>query len=530
MASYCSLLYAGVFLPAVVLCYAVTPQRHRGKVLLAASYLFFWLVSGKLVVFLLASSFSLHHFGLWLAAVQEERSRLLAAADKPERKAIKAAFQRRLRRILLFALLLHIGTLLTLKYAAFFSANLNRALDALRLPVDLPIPAFVLPIGISFYTLQAASYLIDVYRGTVQADRNPGRLMLFLGFFPQIMEGPICRYGQTAQALWEGRPFTWHDLTFGMQRILFGMMKKIVIADRLNILIKGVFSNPAAYDGGITALAMVCYTCQLYMEFSGTMDVVIGSAEIFGVRLPENFRQPFFSKSIAEFWMRWHITLGTWFKDYIFYPLSMSGPLKKLTGAARRRLGNHFGPLLAGSAALLAVWLCNGLWHGAGWQYIFFGLYHFALILCGSLTEPLARRVAGALHIDHSAAPYRVFRILRTGLLVCVGELFFRAEGLRAGLSMFRRMVTGFTLRSFTNGAFLELGMDGHDFFIVAVAVLIVLAVGVLRERGVPLREALGRQHIAVRWSVYYAAILFVVIFGAYGVGYVPVDPIYAAF
>ena len=153
-----------------------------------------------------------------------------------------------------------------------------------------------------------------------------------------------------------------------------------------------------------------------------------------------------------------------------------------------------------------------------------------ALILCGSLTEPLARRVAGALHIDRSAAPYRVFRILRTGLLVCVGELFFRAEGLRAGLSMFRRMVTGFTLRPFTNGAFLELGMDGHDFFIVAVAVLIVLAVGVLRERGVPLREALGRQHIAVRWSVYYAAILFVVIFGAYGVGYVPVDPIYAAF
>ena len=155
MASYCSLLYAGVFLPAVVLCYAVTPQRHRGKVLLAASYLFFWLVSGKLVVFLLASAFSLHHFGLWLAAVQEERGRLLAAADKPERKAIKSAFQRRLRRILLFALLLHIGTLLTLKYAAFFSANLNRALEAFRLPFALPVPAFVLPIGISFYTLQA---------------------------------------------------------------------------------------------------------------------------------------------------------------------------------------------------------------------------------------------------------------------------------------------------------------------------------------------------------------------------------------
>lgn len=530
MASYCSLLYVGIFLPAVVLCYAVVPQRHRGKVLLAASYASFWSVSGKLIVFLLASSFSLHHFGLWLTHVQEERDRMLAAADKAERKAVRAAFQRRLRRILLFAVLLHIGTLVTLKYAAFFSVNLNRLLDAFRLPFTLPVPAFLLPIGISFYSLQAVSYLIDVYRGTVRADRNLGRLMLFLGFFPQIMEGPICRYGQTALPLWEGRPLTWKNLTFGMQRILFGMMKKIVIADRLNILIKNVFSSPATFDGGITALAMVCYTCQLYMEFSGTMDVVIGSAEIFGIRLPENFRQPFFSASIQEFWMRWHITLGAWFKDYIFYPLSMSGPLKKLTGAARRRLGSHFGPLLAGSVALFAVWLCNGLWHGAGWQYIFFGLYHFALILCGSLTAPLSQRIAGALHIDRDAGPWRMFRIARTALLVCVGELFFRADGLRAGLSMFRRMVTDFSLRSFTDGTFLGLGMDKHDFFIVIVAVLLVFAVGLMRERGISLREAVARQHIAVRWSVYYAAILFVIIFGAYGIGYVPVDPIYAAF
>ena len=228
--------------------------------------------------------------------------------------------------------------------------------------------------------------------------------------------------------------------------------------------------------------------------------------------------------------MRWHITLGAWFKDYIFYPLSMSGPLKKLTGAARRRLGSHFGPLLAGSVALFAVWLCNGLWHGAGWQYIFFGLYHFALILCGSLTAPLSQRIAGALHIDRDAGPYRMFRIARTALLVCVGELFFRADGLRAGLSMFCRMVTDFSLRSFTDGTFLGLGMDKHDFFIVIVAVLLVFAVGLMRERGISLRETVARQHIAVRWSVYYAAILFVIIFGAYGIGYVPVDPIYAAF
>lgn len=530
MTSYCSLLYLAVFLPAAVLAYKFLPQRLRWAALLAASYIFFWSVSGKLLVFLLFSTVSIHHFGLWLTAEQQDRDQRLIAAAPAERKAIRKRFTTRQRRILALAVLVHVGTLLTLKYAAFFSTNLNTLLHSLRLPVSVPVPAFLLPIGISFYTLQALSYLLDVYRGTIRADRNLARLALFLGFFPQIMEGPICRYGQTAQQLWEGRPVTWQGLTFGMQRILFGLIKKIVIADRLNLLIKTVFNDYTTYNGGVIALAMVCYTCQLYMDFSGTMDVVIGSAEMFGVRMPENFRQPFFSRSISEFWMRWHITLGTWFKDYVFYPLSMSGPLKKLTGAARPRLGNHYGPLVSGSIALGVVWLFNGLWHGAGWHYIFFGLYHFALILAGNLIDPLAQRVTKFLHIDRSCMPYRIFQIVRTALLVCVGELFFRANGLRAGLAMFRTMVTDFSLNSFLDRSFLSLGMDKMDFAIVLIAVGIVLLVGILRERGVPLRESIARRPLALRWSIYYAAFFFLVIFGAYGVGYVPVDPIYAAF
>ncbi len=530
MTSYCSLLYLAVFLPAVVLVHRILPQRLRWAALLAASYAFFWSVSGKLLVFLLVSTVSIHYFGLWLASEQQCRDHHLAAAALADRKAIRHRFTRRLRGILLLAVASQVGILLTLKYAAFFSSNLNRLLLAMDLPLHVPVPSFLLPIGISFYTLQAVSYLTDVYRGTIRADRNLARLALFLGFFPQIMEGPICRYSQTADALWAGHPITWQSLTFGMQRILYGMIKKIVIADRLNLLIKTVFNDYQTFGGGIIALAMVCYTCQLYMDFSGTMDVVLGSAEIFGVRMPENFRQPFFSRSISEFWQRWHITLGTWFKDYVFYPLSMSGPLKKLTGAARRRLGVHYGPLVSGSIALAVVWFFNGLWHGAGWHYLFFGFYHFALILMGSLAEPLVQRLTAFLHIDRTRLPYRIFQTVRTVLLVCVGELFFRANGLRAGLAMFRTMVTDFSLEPFMNGGFLSLGMDKYDFCITLVAVALVLAVGILRERGASLRETVACRPIAVRWSVYYTAVLFLIIFGAYGVGYVPVDPIYAAF
>lgn len=530
MTSYFSLAYLGLFLPAVILLYSILPQKHRWKVLLGASYLFFWSISGKLLLYLVYSTCSIHYFGIWMNAIQSERDRLLLETEKQNKKAVKANYQRKLRQIVTAAILLQIGVLLVLKYADFFGSNINSLLTALKVPVALPIPQFILPIGISFYTLQAASYLFDVYRGTIRADKNIFRLALFLSFFPQIMEGPICRYNQTCAQLWEGEKIKFANLTSGCQRILYGLMKKVVVADRLNIFIQNVFTDFNEHDGGVTAVAMVLYTCQLYMDFSGTMDCVIGTAEIFGVQLPENFKQPFFSKSISDFWTRWHITLGTWFRDYIFYPVSMSKPLKRLTVSARKRLGNHFGPLLAGAVALFCVWICNGLWHGAGWKYIFFGMYHFALILTANIMEPFVKTCAEKLHINRQSTAYHCIQVVKTTILVCFGELFFRAHGLRAGLYMFRNIFTGFSLKTIKDGSIFTLGMDKHDFLIVFVAVVIVFTIGVLRERGINVRGKLSEKNTAVRWAVSYALILFIIIFGAYGAGYIPVEPIYANF
>lgn len=530
MDSYCSPLYFAFFLPVVVAIYAVLPQRHRWKVLLLASWACFWWISGKLLVYLLASTLAVHYLGLWLGSLLTERDGQVRAAERSERKAIKAAYAGKLRGVLVAGILFHLGLLLVLKYAGFFGSNVNNLLSALGLDWSVPELRFALPIGISFYTLQAISYLTDVYRGTIPPDQNLGRLALYMSFFPALMEGPICRYSDTASQLMEGKPVTWHNLTFGMQRILWGLTKKMVVADRLNPLIQEVFSNHQNHTGAAVALAMVCYTCQLYMEFSGTMDVVIGSAEIFGITLPENFRQPFFSHTISEFWTRWHITLGTWFRDYIFYPVSLSGPMKKLTSNARKRLGNHFGPLLASSVALFCVWFSNGLWHGAGWNYIFFGLYHFALILCGSLFEPLTRGLTGKLHIDRQGKPWRAWQLARTVVLVNIGELFFRADSLRAGIGMFRRMVTHFSLAPFLDGRLLQMGVDGKDFVIVGVTMALALGVSLLHERGISVRAWVAARRTPVRWACYYALILFLIIFGAYGAAYSPVDPIYAGF
>lgn len=530
MTSYFSIAFLVIFLPVCLILYSLLPQKSRKYFLLAASYGFFWLVSGKLVIYLLLTTLSIHYFGLWLDRIHRTRNEAVKGVEKAERKEIKKRFLKQSRWVLAFAIVLHIGVLLTLKYSPFFTTNLNAVFTMLKLPLQLQVPSYLMPIGISFFTLQAVSYLIDVYRETIPADDNIFRLGLFMSFFPQIVEGPICRYDQTAQQLWEIKGIEYHNLSLGLQRVAFGLMKKLVIADRLNPLVKEVFANYADYEGGVIALASLCYTIQLYMDFSGTMDAVMGIGQIFGVSMPENFKRPFFSKTISEFWMRWHISLGAWFKDYIFYPVTMSKPMKKLTTAARKKLGNHFGPLLAGAVALFLVWLCNGLWHGAGWNYIFFGMYHFGFILLGNITAPAVKWLHRKCHINPEWFGYRVFQIIRTGILVVIGEMFFRASTLQAGFAMLRQMVTNFRFATLNGDLLKQMGVDWKDMGIVLVTILIIFAISVWNEKGVIVREALAKKPVVVRWAVLYALILFIVIFGAYGAGYIPVDPIYANF
>ncbi|MBR3950009.1 MAG: MBOAT family protein [Oscillospiraceae bacterium] len=525
LTSFFSLHYLLFFFPAALAGYILTPGKWKKFMLLALSLGFFFLISGVRILHLLLTVLSVWGFGLWLDKLHREKAAAVKAAEKPERKAIKQAYLVRSRVVLGLAALLHIGSLLVLKYSGFFLENVNALLG-----LGLPVPSFLLPIGISFYTLQAFSYLFDVYRGTQEADRNILRLALFLSFFPQIVEGPICRYQQTADGLWNVRAITWEDFTLGSQRILYGMMKKLVVADRLNAFIEAVFTGYSQLEGGIIALAALCYTVQLYMDFSGAMDAVCGTAQIFGVTMPENFRRPFFSKTVSEFWTRWHISLGSWFKDYVFYPVSVSKPVKNAMSAVKKRFGAHTASLLAGGIALLCVWSCNGLWHGAAWSYIFFGMYHFVLIFSGSLTAGLSKKVQTTLHIPVKHPLYRGFQILRTCVLVVIGELFFRAEGLRAGLAMFRRMMTDFRFTTLNPELLATMQIDGADFCIVAVTLVIVFTVSLLQERGIAIRQTLAKKPTALRWAVLYALIFYIILFGAYGKGYVPVNPMYANF
>lgn len=517
-------------MPLIIILYNIVPQKQRWIVLLIASYIFFWSISGKLIIYLLITTLLMYFFGIWLDKIQRKRDNELKNAEKENKKTIRQMAIKKQRKILALASLIMIGTLAIVKYMPFITENIKSLFEALNLPIEIKIIKFMVPIGISFYTLQALSYILDVYKEKIKADRNIGRLALFISFFPQIMEGPFCRYSETAEDLWKCERTTYKNLTFGLQRIALGFMKKKVIADRLNPIVEKIFIDYANYDGGLVAVGVILYTLQLYMDFSGTMDVVIGIAEIFGVKMPENFRQPFFSKSISEFWTRWHITLGAWFRDYIYYPVSLADKCKKITSAARKKLGNYYGPMISSTIALFCVWFCNGIWHGTGWNFLFFGIYHFVLILTGRLIEPLAEKINKRLHINKEIFLYKSMQIIRTIILVFIGELFFRANTLIDGFKMFGMMIKNFSLNLINDGTIFELGIDRQDFIIVGVMTLVILVISIFKEKGINIRESIANKNIIIRWCFYYAIILSVLIFGAYGVGYIPVNPMYAQY
>ena len=530
LTSYFSNEYLYFFLPISIIGYCFMPQKAKKYYLLTASMVFYWLISGKLILFLLITVMTVHHFALWLDRIRAQKDAAVKECEREERKQLKKAFQKKSRAVLAFAAVVHIGALLMIKYSPFFTENINSLLKLFHSQTVLEIPKFIMPKGISFFTLQAVSYLVDVYRGVSRADDNIFRVALFMSFFPQIVEGPICRYEQTAMQLWNVEKIKYENLVLGLERFAYGLLKKIVIADRLNAPVKEMFNNYNEYPGGTVVIAAVFYTIQLYADFSGAMDAVMGAAQIFGVEMPENFRRPFFSKTISEFWQRWHITLGAWFRDYIFYPVTMSKPMKKLTSSARKKLGNHFGPLLAGSIALFCVWLCNGLWHGAGWTYIFFGMYHFVLILIGSMVAPLVSAVNKKLRINPEWFGYRLIQIIRTFVFVVIGELFFRAETLSDGFGMIKKAVTDFTFP--TIGDFLgsTFKISHGGIVSLGVALALVFVISLLNEKGVNVRESLRKRNVVLRWILLYLMVMFIFVFGAYGPDYIPVDPIYANF
>ena len=296
---YHSIIYIFLFLPVCLLAYQLAPEKWRGRVLLAFSWIFFYLLSGKLLVYLLGTTLLTHCIGIWLTLLKTEEAKAVEGMDRKQKKVIKAEYQKKGRRVLILGILILLGVLGYLKYFDFFTTNLSYLFGHPVLEGWRP-EKLLMPIGISFYTLQAIGYMTDVYWGTIQAETEIWRTALFLGFFPQIMEGPIARYSDVADTLYTGKPLEYRNVVDGYVRIFWGLFKKMVIADRMALMVNQVFDHYADYHGAVILAAAIGYVIQLYMEFSGCMDIIIGSGKLFGICLPENFRQPFCAKNPSD--------------------------------------------------------------------------------------------------------------------------------------------------------------------------------------------------------------------------------------
>ena len=516
--------YLFVFLPLALILYQAVPRKGRWAVLLVASWVFYWFFSGKLLLVLIGTSLFTHYICRWISLLGDRKK--TAGTGKPSLAGrILTA-----KTVLAFGTVTLLGILIYLKYYNFFVVNWNAVADSIAGMPVLQAKTLILPLGISFYTLRAIGYMADVYWKKAEVPANPAKTALFLGFFPQIMEGPFSSYEQTADALWKGDPIRFEALSAGCVRIMWGLFKKLLIADRLDVPVGMIFGQYHKYHGAVILLGAIFYTIQLYMEFSGCIDIVNGSAQVFGISLPENFRQPFFAQDAADFWRRWHITLGVWLRTYVFYPVSVSGPVKKWNRFAKKHFGRYVAKTGTLALCLFPVWLCNGFWHGPKWSYIFYGMYYFAVLFLTAVFDPVRDAVLKRLHIRKEAVLYKAVRVMKTWIIIFTGELFFRAEGLSLGIPMFFKIFRDFSLRHLTGGILLGLGLDQADYLVAALGCLIVFAVDIAKEKGISVEERIGRLPTPLRWGIYYGLIFSIIILGAYGVGYQAVDLIYAGF
>ena len=522
-----------VFCSAVVLLYFIAPKKARWFVLLLASYFFYWTGSHWLLLVHLFTALCTWGIGLWIYKIDSAgKLALKEQADtlsKEEKKALKEKTKKRARSVMWLGIVIDLGLLLFLKYWNFFIGSVNPVMR--KLNFSLPELNLLLPLGISFYTLQAMAYMIDISRGKIIPDRNPLKFMLFMSFFPQIVQGPIPRHSQLAHQLYEGHSFDFQRLGFGIQLMLWGWFKKMVIADRIAIPISSVIDTIGTYHGLIIFFSFALYGIQVYADFSGGMDIARGFAQIVGVDLELNFTQPYFSRSIEEFWRRWHITLGSWMRDYIFYPLSLSKGFTVLSRKARKIFGPGFGKKLPSFLAMFIVYFLVGIWHGSSYKYIAYGLWNGIFIMSGIMFDELyekARQIGG---FDVNSIGHRLFQIGRTFILISLGRYFSRAYSLKYAVRFFRDTLTGWKDLSFLlNGTLQKLGLDTANWILLLFAILVLFLVDYIHEKGIHIREVLAQQHPFFRWMIYTIAILSILIFGIYGPGYDAASFIYEQF
>ena len=435
-----------LFVCAVLILYFLVPRKYQWVVLLVASCAFYLSYGVKYILYVLYTATSVYLAARFMQKKTDEQKAFLKgegkALSKEEKNAYKAKNKSRKKAVMLCALLSNLFLLCVFKYLHFVLEQINGVIGLFGGAGFQDTLKLIAPLGISFYTFQMVGYLLDVYWGNVEAEKNWFKTVLFCSFFPQMTQGPISEFGVLGEQLFGEHEFSYKNYSWGMQRMTWGFFKKMVVADALSPLVRDVFANYAQYTGITALIGAFMYSVQIYADFSGYMDIMCGLCEVMGIHLTENFDRPYFSKSVAEYWRRWHMSLGTWFKRFIYYPIGISKWSRNLGKVSREKLGRKFGDMLPASIALVVVWLATGLWHGASWAYIAWGLVNGLFIILGLWLDPFYALCRKTLHIREDALLWRVFQVIRTFILVTFIKVLPEVGTLSDGLGLWGQILT----------------------------------------------------------------------------------------
>lgn len=491
-----------LFLALVVLFYYIVPRKIQPWVLFLFSLYFYAAFGTQHFLFL---GFSI--LVTWLTGILVQNT--------------PSVFSKKL--FLCAGITLNLLPLFFLKQFNTFSGLLSKALGLAGICFTPPVVTVLAPIGISFYTLTAIAYCVDAYRGKFPAQKNPLKFALYISFFPTILQGPILRYDDVKDGLFpeQKKRFDLTQCAYGAQLLLWGLFKKMVIADRVAIIANEIFENYTSYHGFTLIVGALAYSLQIYTDFSGCVDIVRGSSQILGISLPENFRQPYFATSIADFWHRWHISLSSWFRDYVYIPLG----------------GNRKGKLRQ-YLNIIIVFLISGIWHGAGTNFMIWGLLHGIYQVLGKLLktprEWIARWFGMGQHLPKEQFALRhksrkFLQILITFALVTFSWIFFRLPHWQDGFDYIRLLFTLDNIGILFDKSLYALGLGEPDLHALLIFVGVLLIASLL-QRKYRMREKIAQLPLIFRWSVYIIGILIVVLFGMYGRGYTATDFIYGGF
>ncbi len=501
-----------ILLCILFVLYYLVPKKLQWVCLLIASIVFYIYSGITNLIFIGITSFTTWAAGIMMSRFSKQFHVVKKAPDisREQRKILKAAMMQKKRAVLVVTLLINFGVLAYFKYWKTIYEGVLYVLRPEQKQISLGI---LLPLGISFYTFQAVGYLIDQYKEAYEPERNYLKYLLFVSFFPQMIQGPINRFSHLASQFFTPHYADWERIKRALFLMMFGLMKKYAIANLLTDAIAAILDAPAAdIPGSVVVAGILMYSAQQYADFSGGIDLVMGIAQLFDIQMMQNFRQPYFAVSLADFWRRWHISLGSWMRDYVFYPFALTKMMQRLGKWGMNCLKKHVGRVLPACIGNIVVFFIVGIWHGAQSHFILWGLYNGIVIALAELLEPVFVKWKTGLHINEESKGMHIFRILRTFLIVNIGWYFDRIVDFSDCMLCFKNTFTDFGAARFipVMTSLLEGVLSIKVVPVILLAVLLVFIHSYLSEKEKDVFDILSKTNIIARWGVYYVMLAMI--------------------